>query len=164
MSEKRRGLGRGLGALIPSSAAGNASGNGAAAFAPRGPLLSREAGRKSDDGSPAFRRRCAAAAGARTPVDLRKSPAEASHGGRGSRRQRQRSEGCGRPGFGCNQGPAKALRCGTKAPAKTAARSGDASTGPAAEEALEAEPAATPSSVANDTEDSTTEWTTGLTL
>ena len=28
MSEKRRGLGRGLGALIPSSAAGNGSGNG----------------------------------------------------------------------------------------------------------------------------------------
>jgi ParB family chromosome partitioning protein len=34
MSEKRRGLGRGLGALIPSSATGNASGNGAAASRP----------------------------------------------------------------------------------------------------------------------------------
>ncbi|WP_457964524.1 ParB/RepB/Spo0J family partition protein [Arthrobacter sp. D1-29] len=34
MSEKRRGLGRGLGALIPSSAAGSASGNGAAASRP----------------------------------------------------------------------------------------------------------------------------------
>ena len=34
MSEKRRGLGRGLGALIPSSAATNGSGNGAAASRP----------------------------------------------------------------------------------------------------------------------------------
>jgi ParB family chromosome partitioning protein len=34
MSEKRRGLGRGLGALIPSSAAGSASGNGTAAARP----------------------------------------------------------------------------------------------------------------------------------
>lgn len=34
MSEKRRGLGRGLGALIPSSAAGSASGNGTAASRP----------------------------------------------------------------------------------------------------------------------------------
>ncbi|MFB8369545.1 ParB/RepB/Spo0J family partition protein [Pseudarthrobacter sp. NPDC055928] len=34
MSEKRRGLGRGLGALIPSSASGSASGNGAAASRP----------------------------------------------------------------------------------------------------------------------------------
>ena len=34
MSEKRRGLGRGLGALIPSSASGNAPGNGAAASRP----------------------------------------------------------------------------------------------------------------------------------
>jgi len=34
MSEKRRGLGRGLGALIPSSASGNASGNGAAVSRP----------------------------------------------------------------------------------------------------------------------------------
>ena len=34
MSEKRRGLGRGLGALIPSSAAANGSGNGAAASRP----------------------------------------------------------------------------------------------------------------------------------
>lgn len=34
MSEKRRGLGRGLGALIPSSAAGSASGNGAAVSRP----------------------------------------------------------------------------------------------------------------------------------
>jgi ParB family chromosome partitioning protein len=34
MSEKRRGLGRGLGALIPSSAAGNASGNGTPASRP----------------------------------------------------------------------------------------------------------------------------------
>ncbi|WP_211877213.1 ParB/RepB/Spo0J family partition protein [Pseudarthrobacter albicanus] len=34
MSDKRRGLGRGLGALIPSSAAANASGNGAAPSRP----------------------------------------------------------------------------------------------------------------------------------
>ena len=34
MSEKRRGLGRGLGALIPSSASGSASGNGAAVSRP----------------------------------------------------------------------------------------------------------------------------------
>jgi ParB family chromosome partitioning protein len=34
MSEKRRGLGRGLGALIPSSAAGNGSGNGTAVSRP----------------------------------------------------------------------------------------------------------------------------------
>ncbi|MEW9871049.1 ParB/RepB/Spo0J family partition protein [Arthrobacter sp. HS15c] len=34
MSEKRRGLGRGLGALIPSSASGNAAGNGAAVSRP----------------------------------------------------------------------------------------------------------------------------------
>lgn len=34
MSEKRRGLGRGLGALIPSSATANASGNGSAASRP----------------------------------------------------------------------------------------------------------------------------------
>ncbi|MGO4187723.1 ParB/RepB/Spo0J family partition protein [Pseudarthrobacter sp. TAF60_1] len=34
MSEKRRGLGRGLGALIPSSAAGNGSGNGTPASRP----------------------------------------------------------------------------------------------------------------------------------
>jgi ParB family chromosome partitioning protein len=34
MSEKRRGLGRGLGALIPSSAASNGQGNGAAASRP----------------------------------------------------------------------------------------------------------------------------------
>ena len=34
MSEKRRGLGRGLGALIPSSAAANGQGNGAAASRP----------------------------------------------------------------------------------------------------------------------------------
>lgn len=34
MSEKRRGLGRGLGALIPSSAAANGSGNGTAASRP----------------------------------------------------------------------------------------------------------------------------------
>ncbi|TNB77057.1 ParB/RepB/Spo0J family partition protein [Arthrobacter sp. BB-1] len=34
MSEKRRGLGRGLGALIPSSAAANGSGNGSAASRP----------------------------------------------------------------------------------------------------------------------------------
>lgn len=34
MSEKRRGLGRGLGALIPSSAAANGSGNGAAVSRP----------------------------------------------------------------------------------------------------------------------------------
>lgn len=34
MSEKRRGLGRGLGALIPSSAAGNGSGSGAPASRP----------------------------------------------------------------------------------------------------------------------------------
>ena len=34
MSEKRRGLGRGLGALIPSSASANASGNGSAASRP----------------------------------------------------------------------------------------------------------------------------------
>ena len=34
MSDKRRGLGRGLGALIPSSAPANASGNGAAPSRP----------------------------------------------------------------------------------------------------------------------------------
>ena len=34
MSEKRRGLGRGLGALIPSSAAANGSGNAATVSRP----------------------------------------------------------------------------------------------------------------------------------
>ena len=34
MSDKRRGLGRGLGALIPSSASAGASGNGAAPSRP----------------------------------------------------------------------------------------------------------------------------------
>lgn len=47
MSEKRRGLGRGLGALIPSSAAANGSGNGTAASRPVD-LFFPEGRRKTD--------------------------------------------------------------------------------------------------------------------
>jgi ParB family chromosome partitioning protein len=47
MSEKRRGLGRGLGALIPSSAGANGSGNGAAAARPVD-LFFPEGRRKTD--------------------------------------------------------------------------------------------------------------------
>ncbi|SDL04438.1 ParB/RepB/Spo0J family partition protein [Arthrobacter sp. ok362] len=48
MSDKRRGLGRGLGALIPSSAAANASGNGAAPSRPVD-LFFPEARKKTSD-------------------------------------------------------------------------------------------------------------------
>lgn len=48
MSDKRRGLGRGLGALIPSSASANASGNGAAPSRPVD-LFFPEARKKSPD-------------------------------------------------------------------------------------------------------------------
>ena len=48
MSDKRRGLGRGLGALIPSSAAANASGNGAAPSRPVD-LFFPEARKKTPD-------------------------------------------------------------------------------------------------------------------
>ena len=48
MSDKRRGLGRGLGALIPSSAATNASGNGAAPSRPVD-LFFPEARKKTSD-------------------------------------------------------------------------------------------------------------------
>lgn len=50
MSEKRRGLGRGLGALIPSSAAGNGSGNGTAVSRPVDLFFPE--GRKKVDPSP----------------------------------------------------------------------------------------------------------------
>ena len=50
MSEKRRGLGRGLGALIPSSAAGNGSGNGAAVSRPVDLFFPE--GRKKIDSAP----------------------------------------------------------------------------------------------------------------
>ena len=48
MSDKRRGLGRGLGALIPSSASANASGNGAAPSRPVD-LFFPEARKKTSD-------------------------------------------------------------------------------------------------------------------
>ena len=48
MSDKRRGLGRGLGALIPSSASANASGNGAAPSRPVD-LFFPEARKKTPD-------------------------------------------------------------------------------------------------------------------
>ena len=48
MSDKRRGLGRGLGALIPSSAAASASGNGAAPSRPVD-LFFPEARKKTSD-------------------------------------------------------------------------------------------------------------------
>jgi ParB family transcriptional regulator, chromosome partitioning protein len=48
MSDKRRGLGRGLGALIPSSASANASGNGAAPSRPVD-LFFPEARKKASD-------------------------------------------------------------------------------------------------------------------
>jgi len=48
MSDKRRGLGRGLGALIPSSAAANPSGNGAAPSRPVD-LFFPEARKKTSD-------------------------------------------------------------------------------------------------------------------
>ncbi|MFF2242673.1 ParB/RepB/Spo0J family partition protein [Arthrobacter sp. NPDC058130] len=51
MSDKRRGLGRGLGALIPSSAAANASGNGAAPSRPVD-LFFPEARKKTSDAEP----------------------------------------------------------------------------------------------------------------
>ena len=51
MSDKRRGLGRGLGALIPSSAAANASGNGAAPSRPVD-LFFPEARKKPSDAEP----------------------------------------------------------------------------------------------------------------
>ncbi|AXJ09319.1 ParB/RepB/Spo0J family partition protein [Arthrobacter sp. PM3] len=51
MSDKRRGLGRGLGALIPSSAAANTSGNGAAPSRPVD-LFFPEARKKASDTGP----------------------------------------------------------------------------------------------------------------
>lgn len=51
MSDKRRGLGRGLGALIPSSAATSASGNGAAPSRPVD-LFFPEARKKTSDAEP----------------------------------------------------------------------------------------------------------------
>lgn len=51
MSDKRRGLGRGLGALIPSSAAANVSGNGAAPSRPVD-LFFPEARKKTSDAEP----------------------------------------------------------------------------------------------------------------
>ena len=51
MSDKRRGLGRGLGALIPSSAAANPSGNGAAPSRPVD-LFFPEARKKTSDAEP----------------------------------------------------------------------------------------------------------------
>ena len=62
MSDKRRGLGRGLGALIPSSAAANASGNGAAPSRPVD-LFFPEARKKTSD------------AGALPDVNAAQSPA-----------------------------------------------------------------------------------------
>lgn len=69
MSEKRRGLGRGLGALIPSSATANASGNGSAASRPVDLFFPE--GRKK---APAGEDESVRGAGAKTPSGADSSP------------------------------------------------------------------------------------------
>ncbi|TLM73736.1 ParB/RepB/Spo0J family partition protein [Pseudarthrobacter sp. NamB4] len=90
MSEKRRGLGRGLGALIPSSAAANGSGNATAASRPVD-LFFPEGRKKTDSGSEsseprqatgnAANKRPSSAAG--KPASD-KSPASGTHASKGT--------------------------------------------------------------------------------
>lgn len=79
MSEKRRGLGRGLGALIPSSAAANGSGNGTAASRPVD-LFFPEGRRKTEPAEDAGDNQSsnAPAAGERSAAPSAKSPSSAS--------------------------------------------------------------------------------------
>lgn len=165
MSEKRRGLGRGLGALIPSSAAGNGSGTGTAVSRPVDLFFPE--GRKKIDSSPGVVEDDAKPGGART----RSTPGSAPAGAPQKRtavasakqttpRDDQAAKDAAAPDSGSPIKPAPTATdkpAVTKAPAKTSAKGPakptTSSGTPAAEEALEAEPAATPSSVANDTED-----------
>lgn len=75
MSEKRRGLGRGLGALIPSSAAGNGSGNGASVSRPVDLFFPE--GRKKVDSPPDVAVAGETASGS-TPRPVRRSTTDSS--------------------------------------------------------------------------------------
>jgi ParB family chromosome partitioning protein len=151
MSEKRRGLGRGLGALIPSSAAGNGSGNGTPASRPVDLFFPE--GRKKVDSS--------VDAGEVTPSSTTRSPValvkQSTAEDVSVTNDEAAPKGTSPTKTSTNQaeGPASA-KAPAKAPAKSrkAAKSGDVAPGSADDTVGPAKDAVIPAAdVQNDAED-----------
>lgn len=149
MSDKRRGLGRGLGALIPSSAPANASGNGAAPSRPVD-LFFPEA-RKKPTTAASFLIEEDAAAAATVKTDSEKSSAESSPAEQTSEKKAASAKASDAPASAATKVPASgAASSDTKGPArKTAAKSGAAKQAPT-DAAAQSDTGSTPATAGDD--------------
>jgi ParB family transcriptional regulator, chromosome partitioning protein len=151
MSEKRRGLGRGLGALIPSSAAGNGSGTGAPASRPVD-LFFPEGRKKVDSSTEAAESSTGSSARSTLALVKQKDGGDASPINSAAA---PKSPSPAKPNTKTEEVPASA-KVPAKVPAKTraAAKSADTATAPSEPKDGSAKdtdaPAATAPSVAED--------------
>lgn len=149
MSDKRRGLGRGLGALIPSSAPANASGNGAAPSRPVD-LFFPEARKKPTTAASVLIEEDAAAAAPEKPrsgnAAAENSPAEKT-----SENKAASAKAADASGSAATKSPANgAASPDTKSPARKTVASSGAAKQPEADAAAQSETASGP---ATDTDD-----------
>jgi ParB family chromosome partitioning protein len=149
MSDKRRGLGRGLGALIPSSAPANASGNGAAPSRPVD-LFFPEARKKPTTAASVLIEEDAAAGAPEKPrsgnAAAETSPAEKTSGNKAAS-----AKAADASGSAATKSPANgAASPDTKSPARKTVASSGAAKQPEADAAAQSETASGPSTATDD--------------
>ncbi|MBT2538366.1 ParB/RepB/Spo0J family partition protein [Arthrobacter sp. ISL-69] len=144
MSDKRRGLGRGLGALIPSSAPANASGNGAAPSRPVD-LFFPEARKKPTTAASVLIEEDAAASAPEKPSS-EKSPAEKTSEDKAASTKAADASGSAATKSPANGAPSP----DTKAPVRKAVARSGAAKQPAADTAAQNEAGSTPASATDD--------------
>lgn len=149
MSDKRRGLGRGLGALIPSSAPANASGNGAAPSRPVD-LFFPEARKKPTTAASVLIEEDAAAAAPEKPRS-ENAPTETAPAQKTSENKAASAKAADASGSAVTKSPANGVASpDTKAPARKTAASSGAAKQPVAATAAQNEAATSPATATDD--------------